>query len=222
MKLPKKLQLVLLVVTASLLASGGDASADMLTLRVDAKAGASGGKGMFGERQNESFQGGHGIATYGVAVGAEVFFIDAWVQHDQFISGGKVSTWTQFMLGIDVEIDMGEKTGGDVGDSGKIVGGYYSMFAELGMGVGFGVGTGRQVVPPLDNSQVTDKGFLFEGRAFVAYRLSKLFAVGLMLPAQFGYFTKAGSGTAANNTDNHYSAFSGAAMLTFRSSWQLK
>jgi hypothetical protein len=221
MNLLNKLPLGLLATCLFLLAPGS-ASADVLTLRADVKAGAGGGKGMFGERKADSFHEGHGALSYGVNAGAEVFFVDLWIQHDQFVGGGNVSTWTQFMAGFDVEIDLGEKTGGTKDASGKTVGGYNSMFAELGMGAGFGVGTGQQVVPPLDNSQVTDKGFVFEGRAFVAHRLSKVFAVGLMLPAQFGYFTKSGAGTAANNVDNHYSAVSAAAMLTFRSSWNLK
>lgn len=226
MKLPNKLQLGLLAVSTVSLASGGDASADILTLRADAKVGAAGGKGMFGERKDASFQAGHGIPSYGVAVGAEILFVDLWVQHDQYIDGGSVgddvSTWTQFMFGFDVEIDIGEKTGGTLDDAGKQKGGYNSMFLELGMAGGFGVGTGQQVDPPLNNRQVTDKGFVFEGRAFVAYRINELFSMGLMLPAQFGYFTKSGSGTAANNIDNHYSAMAGSAMLTFRSSWLLK
>ncbi len=220
--LPNKLRLGLLAVAATSLVAGGSASADILTLRADVKGGAAGGKGMFGERADESFQERMGGAGYGVAVGAEVFLIDVWVQHEQFIGGGDVSTWTQFMLGLDVEIDLGDTKGSHFNDAGKEVGGYSSIFAELGMGAGFGVGTGQQVDPPLDNGQVTDKGFLLEARAFVAYRLTKIFSVGVMVPVQFGYFTKSGAGTAANNVDNQYSAMSGSAMLTFRSSWNLK
>lgn len=220
--LPNKLQLGLLAVAATLIVNGGEASADLLTVRAEARGGVSGGKGMFGERSDESFHEGHGALGYGVAAGAEVFLIDLWVQHDQYLDSGDVSTWTQFMAGFDVEIGFGDKKGSHFNDSGKEVGGYDSIMAELGMGVGFGVGTGQQVTPPLDNGQVTDKGFLLEGRAFVAYRLTKLMAVGVTLPAQFGYFTKSGAGTAANNVDNHYSGVNFAAMLTFRSSWNLK
>ena len=220
--LPPKFPLGFLAAAAVLLLAGGDSSADILSLRADVKVGAAGGSGMFGERKDESFQGGHGTVAYGVAVGAEVFLIDGWIQHEQFVGGGNTSTWTQFMLGFDVEIGLGDKKGTRFNDAGKEVGGYESIMLELGMGAGFGVGTGQQVTPPLDNSQVTDKGFLVEGRIFVAHRITKLFAVGIMIPTQFGYFTKSGSGTAANNVDNHYTAFSGSVMLTFRSSWLLK
>jgi hypothetical protein len=220
--LPNNLRLGILAVAASSLVAGGSASADILTLRAEAKAGVAGGTGMFGERNEDSFHERQGNLGYGVAVGAEVFLIDGWVSHEQFSDGGDISTWTQFMLGFDVEIDVGENKGTHFNDAGKEVGGYSSVIAELGMGAGFGVGTGQQVDPPLDNGQVTDKGFLLEGHAFVAYRLTKIFYLGVMMPAQFGYFTKSGAGTAANEVDNHYTAVSGSAMLTFRSSWNLK
>ena len=220
--LPNKLQLGLVAVAATLVLGGGSASADILTLRADAKAGLAGGKGMFGERADDAFQERMGAVGYGVVVGAEVFFIDGWIQHEQYLDSGDISTWTQFMLGFDAVIDLGDTKGGSFNDAGKKVGGYSSVFAELGMGAGFGVGTGQQVVPPLDNSQVTDKGFLLEGRAMVAYRLSEIFSVGVTVPAQFGYFTKSGTGANANNVDNHYSAASASAMLTFRTSWTVK
>jgi len=191
------------------------AHADILTVRAESRAGAAVGKGMFGARKDDAFQQQRGNASYGVLVGAEVFFIDAWIQHDQFVSGGSVDgTWTQFMTGFDVEIDFddGAKKGGSGG----------TWYAELGMGVGFGVGTGQQVNPPLDNAQVTDKGFVFEGRGLLGYRLTKLFSLGLSVPVQFGYFTKSGNGAVANNVDNHYSAMGGATMLTFRANWQVK
>ncbi len=220
--LPNKLPLAIVALTASLAFTGSDASADLLSLRADVKAGVGGGTGMFGERKDDAFQAGHGTAGYGVAVGAEIFLIDAWVQHEQFVGGGNTSTWTQFMLGFDGQIGVGDKKGTHCDDAGKEKGGYESIMVELGMGAGFGVGTGLQVTPPLDNAQVTDKGFLLEGRIFVAHRITKAFAVGIMLPAHFGYFTKSGSGTAANNVDNHYTAAGGSAMLTLRGSVQLQ
>jgi hypothetical protein len=189
------------------------AHADILTVRAEARGGAALGKGMFGELKDEAFHQERGNLSYGIIAGAEFFFIDAWIQHDQFIGDGGVNgTWTQFMTGLDVEIDFD-----DGKDSGSGV-----WFAEMGMGLGFGVGTGQQVDPPLDNSEVTDKGFLFEARGLVGYRLNKLLSVGMSVPVQFGYFTKSGLGSVANNVDNHYSSMGGAAMFTFRSNWQIK
>lgn len=194
-------------------AASDSAHADILTVRAEARGGAAVGQGMFGELKDEAFHQERGNLGYGVLVGAEVFFVDAWVQHDQFIGDGGVNgTWTQFMAGLDIEIDFddGKSTGSGV------------WFAELGMGMGFGVGTGQQVDPPLDNSEVTDKGFLLEGRGLVGYKLTKILSLGVSVPVQFGYFTKSGLGSVANNVDNHYSSMGGAAMLTFRSSWQVK
>ncbi len=171
------------------------------------------GKGMFGELKDEAFHQERGSLDYGVIVGAEAFFVDVWIQHDQFLSNGSVSgTWTQFMTGLDVEVDFDGDT--------KKGGGFW--FVEVGMGLGFGVGTGQQVDPPLDNSEVTDKGFLFEARGFAGYRLNALMSLGVSVPVQFGYFTKSGLGAVANNVDNHYSSMGGAALLTFRSNWQIK
>lgn len=204
-------------------ASITSADADILTLRGDAKLGAAGGKGMFGARKDESFHQGRGALAYGAVVGAEVFFIDLWVQHDQFVKGGSVSgTWTQFMLGVDAEIDLGEQVAFERGEGGNKKGGYSAWFVEIGMGAGFGVGTGQQVDPPLDNGEVTDKGFLFEARAMAGRRLTSILSVGVTAPVQFGYFTKSGSGAVANDTDQHYSSIGGTLMLTLRANWNLK
>lgn len=218
-----KSKLVLAMTVLGMSASPALASADVLTLRADSKLGGAAGKGMFGERKDAGFYEGGARPSYGLILGAEVFFIDAWIEHDQFLKSGDVNgTWTQFMLGVDVEIDIGKTKAGDVSADGKPTGGYSAWMAELGMGAGFGVGTGQQVDPPLDNSEVTDKGILLEARAMVAYRLTEMFSLGVTVPFQFGYFTKSGSGTVANSVDNHYAGMSGSAMLTFRAALKLK
>lgn len=211
------------MVLAGITFSSPEANADILSLRTDLRSGIAGGKGMFGERKDNAFHPGGVRPAYGLLVGAEVFFLDGWIQHDQFLTSGDVSgTWTQFMLGVDVEIDLGELKGYELTDSGDKEGGYSSLFFELGMGVGFGVGTGKQVEPPLDNGELTDKGFLFEARGMLGYRLTEMFSLGLTVPLSFGYYTKVGAGTTANNVDNHYSGMSAAGMLTFRANLSLK
>ena len=212
-----------LLAGASLLFAEGEADADILGVRADVRSGVAGGKGMFGAQKDNAFHGDGVRPGYWFLVGAELFFLDGWVQHDQFISSGSVTgTWTQFMLGFDVEVDLGDRKSFEFNDKGDKVGGYSSMFVELGMGFGFGVGTGKQVQPPLDNGELTDKGFLFEGRAMVGYRLTQLLSVGFTTPVSFGYFTKVGPGTTANNIDNHYSGMSAAGMLTLRANWTIK
>lgn len=198
-----------------------EASADLLSLHAETRLGGAGGKGMFGEREAESFhQGSKGLA-YGVILGAEVFFVDAWIEHNQYPTGDETATWTQFMLGMDATIELGDLKSFDYDEAGKKKGGYASWFAELGMGFGFGVGTGQQVKPPLDNSEVTDKGFLFEARGAVGYRLTSFLSLGLAVPVQLGYFTKSGEGATANNVDNHYSSIGASALFNARIDWSL-
>ncbi len=210
-------------VFASTTLASSEAHADILSVRADLRGGVAGGQGMFGARKDNAFHEGGVRPSYGLIVGAELFFIDGWIQHDQFVSSGNVTgTWTQFMLGVDVEIGLGDKKGYELNDAGDEVGGYSSMFFELGMGAGFGVGTGKQVQPPLDNGELTDKGFLFEARGMLGYRLTEMFTIGVTIPVSFGYYTKVGEGTTANNVDNHYSGMSAAGMLTFRGNLLIK
>jgi hypothetical protein len=195
-----------------LLAVSSESRADVITLRAELRGGGSGGAGMFGKADAFAFQEGAGSLEYGFLVGGEFFFIDAWIQHHQFINQGALEgTFTLFMAGLDTDFDLGE------GKEGKT-----DWFSELGMGFGLAVGTGQQVDPPLDNSEVTDKGFLLEARGMVAHRLGEFASLGLTIPLQMGYYTKSGPGIFANDQDNHYTAMSVAGLLTLRANWNMK
>ena len=52
----------------------------------------------------------------------------------------------------------------------------------MGADLWFGLGTGAQVMPPLDNAQLTDKAFLAEGRFGFGKHLSKVFDLGVVVP----------------------------------------
>jgi len=189
------------------------ARADILSFNASAHSGVSVGQGLVGERQDDAF---HQQATgpmYGVDVGVEVMFVDVWISHDQFLDGGVSGTWTQFMLGLDLEVDVGDNKGVDYNDAGDETGGYQAWTVELGMGFGYAVGTGQQVDPPLDNSQLTDKGLVLEGRVGIAYNLTQLLNIGVVLPVQSGLVTKTGEGAVVNNIDNTYAYFAGALLL---------
>lgn len=199
------------------------AAADLLSLRAETRAGGAVGTGMFGERHEDAFHAGIGGPGYGVVVGAEVLLVDLWIEHNQYLTGGDVDgTWTQFMLGFDVQFDFGADKSFSYDENAKKIGGYPAWFGELGMGLGFGVGTGQQVDPPLDNTEVTDKGLMFEGRAAFGYRLTRLLSLGMTFPLTMGYFTKSGAGTFANNVDNHYMSLGFSGLVTFRAKWQIK
>lgn len=195
------------------------AHADVLSLYGEVHGGYSGGKGQSGALKDEAFHANADGGAYGFKVGAEVLLIDGWVQHDQYRTGdGLVGTWTQLMAGLDTEIPTGEKEGADA--QGK--GGYASSYVELGAAIGFGVGTGQQVMPPLDNSEVTDKGFLLQGAAGFAWRLTEQVSFGVTVPVQVGYLFKNGAEAVANDVDDQYVELSFAALASLRLDLDIK
>lgn len=208
-----------MIMTALAVVLGGApaASAELLQLRAEIHSGGAGGTGLGGARQDDAFHAGTSGLAYGATVGAEVLFFDGWVEHNQYLDADGLSgTWTQFMLGLDTELDLGEPTRG----KGKER--YSPVYGELGFAIGFGVGTGQQVDPPLDNSEVTDKGFLGQVHLGLGYRLNRVLSVGLTLPVQAGYLFKSGDGLAANDTGTQYYSVQGAALVNVRLSLTLR
>ena len=212
-------RLATIAALASIFWLGGVASAGVLDLRVQLQAGAATGQGIGGAQKDNAFHAGAKGGTYGFAVGAEFLLVDGWVEHYQYQGdSGLQGTWTQFMAGIDFNVDLDAKTkGGTVDKDGKSNNdGYSAMFAELGLAVGFGVGTGQQIELPLDNSEVSDKGFLIQGHLAVGYRLTKNVSFGVTVPLQGGYMFKSGPGVVANDEGTHYQSLQGAALLNLR------
>ena len=99
-----------LALVALLLAAPAAAHADLLSLRVEAHGGGAGGVGVGGDQKDNAFQAGARGGAYGALVGAELLFIDGWVSHQQYNDGALIGTWTQFMLGMDVDVDLGVPT----------------------------------------------------------------------------------------------------------------
>jgi hypothetical protein len=120
------------------------------------------------------------------------------------------------MVGFDVETDLGEQKGGERDAQGAVQDGYASGYLELGTAIGFGVGTGQQVEPPLDNSQITDKGFVVQGSFGVGWRMSRNLALGVAVPVQLGYLIKSGGGAVVNDGGSSYVELNAAALLTVR------
>lgn len=210
--------LIAAAATAAYLVALGGAHAEILQFRAEVHAGGAGGQGVAGARADDAFHAGASGLSYGAIAGVEFLMLDAWIEHNQYLdAGGLVGTWTQFMAGLDTQLDLGEKNrGGSYDATGKLVDPRYaSTFLEFGMGVGFGVGTGQQVDPPLDNSEVTDKGFLFQVQAGLGYRLTKMISLGVSVPVQASYMFKSSDG-AANDEGTHYQGIHGAALLNLR------
>lgn len=214
-----------LFLAAAILAVATPAAAEVLQLRAELHGGAGGGVGIAGDQQDDAFHDGATGGIYGVSVGVEFLFLDGWVQHDQYVTADDfLGTWTQFMLGFDTELGVGEKTKGteDVTDAQgrtSAEGGYAPTYIELGMAVGFGVGTGQQVEPPLDAAQVTDRGFLVQAHAGFGYRLNRVISLGLTVPVQAGYMFKSG---VANDLGNHYQSIQAAVLANLRITLTLK
>ncbi|HEY1555971.1 MAG TPA: hypothetical protein VGF94_14135 [Kofleriaceae bacterium] len=200
---------VLLVLVLAVPAS---ASADVFKLFGEVQGGGMWGEGLAGAQKDSAFfaQSPHGM--YGAEVGAELLFFDAWIQHHQYTDGDRLTTWTQFGLGVHSTFDTG-----DAQQKKQHKGGYF----EIGGGLWYGLGTGQQVMPPLDNAQISDKAFLLEGRFGFGTHLSSLFDLGVEVPVSYGFFFKSGNGAGANNTSDQYRALQIEGLVALRMNLRL-
>ena len=202
----------LALVAAAVVLAPAAAQADVASLRAEAHVGGMFGRGVKGDQKADAFFQASPNATYGALVGLEFLFIDVWIQHHQYTTGDRLTTWTQFSTGLDTEIAIGARGAPDA--KGKRS--RPAKYVELGLFAGFGVGTGQQVDPPLDNSEITDKGFLLEADFAIGKRINKVLDVGLRVPVSVGYFFKSGNGATANDLSTHYSSVHAEALLYLR------
>jgi hypothetical protein len=189
------------------LAAPTTASADVFKLSGEVHAGGMYGTGVAGTRKDDAFFAKSPNALYGFQIGAEFLFFDAWIQHHQYTDGSRLTTWTQFGLGIHNVMDLGDEKQRKAGKGG---------YLEFGGGLFFGIGTGQQVVTPLDNAQLSDKGFTLEARLGFGTHLNKNFDLGLAIPVSYGYFFKTGNGLTANDTDTNYRSIQAEGLLVLR------
>ncbi|HSS00298.1 MAG TPA: hypothetical protein VLM79_24740 [Kofleriaceae bacterium] len=199
---------------AAVLGMAAPASADVLKLFVEADGGGAYGKGTSGDPviKDSAFFAKAPHLVYGGLIGAEFLFLDAWIQHHQLTDGDRIATWTQLGAGVHGTIDFGDPKQQKAHEGG---------FFEFGVGAWFGLGTGQQVMPPLDNAQITDKAFLLEGRLGAGKHLSNIFDIGVAVPVSWGYFFKNGNGAAVNDVSTHYQAIQGEALVFLRANIRL-
>lgn len=194
------------------------ADADVFKLFGEIHGGGMYGKGLAGEQKDNAFFAEAPPGTYGLLVGGRFVIGQATIQHHQYaIGGGGLSTWTQFAAGIAIESDLGHKPPRPDGSKPPKKGGY----VEFAASVAFGLGTGRQVEPPLSNDEITDKGFLIEGRFGFGTHLNKVFDLGVAVPVSWGYFFKSGDMAVANDEGNQYRAVQGQVLLYLRANVKL-
>ncbi len=157
------------------------ARADVLALFAQVNIGASGGTGLGGDQKdNDFFQRTKGL-TYGALVGAKILFLRLWIEHQQYTNFSEFrGTWTQFMIGGGFDLPLGDVPVVDI------------VPFELGItfGAGFGLGTGQQISPPLDNAQISDKGVVGEVAAALRYRFNGVVALGVQVPLTVAYLWK--------------------------------
>src|SRR5690349_13177073 len=181
------------------------AQAKLLDLNLAIGGGGGFGQGLAGTFKDDAFFDDKAGGLYGLRLGAAVLFIDVIIDHWQFTAGSVIGTWTQFMLGFDVDFALGD----DPPPGQKKA----RPYAEIGAYAGYGVGTGGQVDPPLDNSEVSDKGLVGQASIGVDYRLTDVFSLGLNLPVTYAYSLKQG---AADDEENYYQQFGAAAIFYAR------
>jgi hypothetical protein len=164
------------------------ASAAVFELSASLRVGAVTGSGLGGAQKDADFFAGARGSAWGAALGLEVFWLALTVEHTQLADLDEVrGTWTQVMVGPHFMFPLDR------------------VYADLGVSVGYGVGTGQQIVPPLDDGEVSDKGLVLQLRVGLEYRLNRFLGVGVMVPLGWGYLVK--NDLPVTETEGHYTSF---------------
>lgn len=188
------------------------AEADVFKLYGELHGGGVGGVGLSGDPVDgpdgdKAFFSNVPHGAYGLRLGGRFLIIEGAIQHHQFTDGSRISTWTQFAAGIGLQPELGDDKARKAHTNG---------FLEFGINAGFGLGTGQQVDPPLSNDEITDKGFLVEGRFGFGKHLNRVLDLGFVVPASWSYMFKNGFDTAANDLSTHYRSFQVAGLVYLR------
>lgn len=169
-------------------ALANEADAKLLDVYASTKGGFVTGQGSNSLKPGASdyFDLEHGPGL-GLELGAEILFLDFMVNGTRIFDRsedaqgeGGAGMFFQFLTGIDGDFAIGE----DVDTS---------TFLRVGINAGIGLGTHRRVKAPLDNEQVSDKGFVANGVVALDYHLGKLVVVGFELSPGYHYFYPGGA-----------------------------
>jgi hypothetical protein len=212
------------VAFAIVTALAAPARAELLRLSAEVQGGEMYGRGTEGDQKDNAFfaKSPHPFSpnaatlplTYGVLLTGEILFFNVSIQHQQFWDpGNQLTTWSQLGLGVHFQFDTGDE---------KLRKAHKSNFYEIGGGLFLGLGTPIQVKPPLDNAQLSDKGFLVEGRFGFGKHLDSVFDILVTVPVSYGFFTKPNdSGCSANNLSCDYRSIQVEALVALRATLRL-
>jgi hypothetical protein len=128
------------------------------------------------------FDRSEGLAS-GVKLGVRLFVVDFSLRFLQMIdSHGASSTLSTALLGSSLEIPL-------VGGGQDITGRPRRLEVVLrpGLGAGFALGTPAPVHLPIDNAQLSAKGFLVEGSCGVERLFGPYFGIGATLEGGYHY-----------------------------------
>jgi hypothetical protein len=200
----KRIAVAAALALAALLAAPRPADARLVDLHVGGRAGGLTGWGTTANTP-DFFEHTRG-AGVGFEAGLKLLVVDLSVTFTQVADGsGTVGTLTQFLLGTNFDIPAGHL---------KFENGQPRSVFRPGFQGGFGFGTAGPVNLPLDNKQVSDKGFV--SYATIAYEFFLNPFIGVGGQAQFGWHYFLG-GQVVTNSEDHSTGYhlAGYATLTF-------
>ena len=194
-----------LAALAAVALAASPAEARLIDLRAGGRIGGLVGWGSSNAPDfYDSASGGGG----GFELGAKLLIVDLSVNFTQLFSG---STLTQFLLGFTFDIPVGNMYFQDGIAKGKS----RNIIRPILNG-GFAVGTPKGIDLPLDDAQISQKGFISNFGAGYEFFLNPFIAVGAQ--ADYGWHYFVGGGKSTFTGSQKHSAgyhFDGFATVTF-------
>jgi hypothetical protein len=190
----KRPALAALGVAACLGLAPAASHAKVLDLWAGGHLGAVGGSGSGDTADADFFSSVHGAGA-GFDFGAQLLFLNFEVRFTQVMGGAPGNgSLTQFLAGADGEIALDSLL--------RPV-----LFLRIGGWSGIALGTPAPVDLPLDNPQVSHKGFVVSGVAALDYHVNPFVTMGLEVSPGYHYFFPGGAApsgdVAINDTSNN-------------------
>ena len=198
----KRSTLLLSVVLAAALLSARPAQARLIDLYAGATAGGVGGWGTTANTP-DFFDTTRGPGV-GFDLGMKLLVFDLSANFLQvFNSSGASGTLIQFLLGLEIDVPLGNL---------KLPDGQPQSVLKPEISGGFAFGTPGPVSPPLTDSQVSAKGVVSNATLGYEYFLNPFIAVGAQ--GTFGYHYFFG-GDVVNSSEGHSSGYHLIGLGTF-------